>query len=96
MEELNKTSTATCPMCKMTIFDAKHLMGTQRDAEALGMRSLSMRSEPRERTQLEILMHLGEEFTPFELRYIVCVCVVCVSARALACGNVFGVKREEG
>jgi hypothetical protein len=53
------------------------------------MQSLSLRSEPRERTHLEILMHLNEEFTPFEIRYIVRVwlCMFCAV-------NVFGLKRE--
>lgn len=61
VQELNDHGVATCPVCKVMVFDARHLRPI---AVEEGHYQPLFPPPRRERTQIEILLHVGDEFTP--------------------------------
>ena len=52
VQELNTNSMATCPQCKATVFDVRHLRA-----------SFDVPPTTAERSPIDVLLHVGEEFT---------------------------------
>eukprot|EP00277_Geminigera_cryophila_P007371 CAMPEP_0179430446 /NCGR_PEP_ID=MMETSP0799-20121207/15588_1 /TAXON_ID=46947 /ORGANISM="Geminigera cryophila, Strain CCMP2564" /LENGTH=360 /DNA_ID=CAMNT_0021206889 /DNA_START=48 /DNA_END=1131 /DNA_ORIENTATION=+ len=81
VHELNTKAMATCPLCQVMVFDARHLQPIEAEHQDVAV--------PRERTQIEILLRIGETYTPFQKRcgrfltLILISCFLCIVASGL-------------